>query len=61
MLVTQFTTVKLLLSELLKNLTLKFATDAYFRKTGLERSAGLSKDLEWFSQQDLVIPEPSNP
>ncbi|XWS14666.1 hypothetical protein CRYUN_Cryun35bG0029000 [Craigia yunnanensis] len=34
---------------------------AYFRKTGLERSAGLSKDLEWFSQQDFVIPEPSNP
>ncbi|XVF74180.1 hypothetical protein PTKIN_Ptkin13bG0089500 [Pterospermum kingtungense] len=34
---------------------------AYFRKTGLERSAGLAKDLEWFSQQDLVIPEPSNP
>ncbi|XVE55930.1 hypothetical protein DITRI_Ditri03aG0196700 [Diplodiscus trichospermus] len=34
---------------------------AYFRKTGLERSSGLSKDLEWFSQQDLVIPEPSNP
>lgn len=40
---------------------MKFATDAYFRKTGLERSAGLSKDLEWFSQRDLVIPEPSNP
>ncbi|EOY14542.1 Heme oxygenase 2, putative isoform 1 [Theobroma cacao] len=34
---------------------------AYFRKTGLERSPGLSKDLEWFSQQDFVIPEPSNP
>ncbi|KAG8493643.1 hypothetical protein CXB51_011031 [Gossypium anomalum] len=34
---------------------------AYFRKTGLERSAGLSKDLEWFSQRDLVVPEPSNP
>ncbi|GLT47013.1 hypothetical protein SLA2020_207350 [Shorea laevis] len=34
---------------------------AYFRKTGLERSQGLMKDLEWFSQQNLVIPEPSNP
>ncbi|CAK9178622.1 unnamed protein product [Ilex paraguariensis] len=34
---------------------------AYFRKTGLERSEGLSKDLEWFSQRDIVIPEPSNP
>ncbi|KAL1817789.1 hypothetical protein DCAR_0522267 [Daucus carota subsp. sativus] len=34
---------------------------AYFRKTGLERSVALSKDLEWFSQQDIVIPEASNP
>ncbi|OMO79020.1 Armadillo-type [Corchorus capsularis] len=34
---------------------------AYFRRTGLERSPGLSKDLEWFSQQNLVIPEPSTP
>lgn len=34
---------------------------AYFRKTGLERSKALSKDLEWFSQQDIVVPEPSNP
>lgn len=34
---------------------------AYFRKTGLERAGCLSKDLEWFSQQDIVIPEPSNP
>uniref|UniRef100_A0A5B6ZNT0 heme oxygenase (biliverdin-producing) n=1 Tax=Davidia involucrata TaxID=16924 RepID=A0A5B6ZNT0_DAVIN len=34
---------------------------AYFRKTGLERSKGLSKDLEWFSQQDIAIPPPSNP
>ncbi|XP_010916650.1 probable inactive heme oxygenase 2, chloroplastic [Elaeis guineensis] len=33
----------------------------YFRRTGLERSASLSKDLEWFRQQDLVIPEPSAP
>lgn len=36
-------------------------TDAYFRKTGLERSEMLSKDLEWFRLQDLEIPEPSNP
>ncbi|XP_039146140.1 probable inactive heme oxygenase 2, chloroplastic [Dioscorea cayenensis subsp. rotundata] len=34
---------------------------AYFRKTGLERSSGLSKDLEWFSQQGPVIPEQSSP
>ncbi|KAK8677601.1 hypothetical protein V6N13_143129 [Hibiscus sabdariffa] len=34
---------------------------AYFRKNGLERSACLSKDLEWFSQRDFVVPEPSNP
>ncbi|XAR61857.1 Heme oxygenase (biliverdin-producing) [Bertholletia excelsa] len=34
---------------------------AYFRRTGLERSEGLSKDLEWFGQQDIVIPPPSNP
>ncbi|CAA3012580.1 probable inactive heme oxygenase 2, chloroplastic [Olea europaea subsp. europaea] len=33
----------------------------YFRKTGLERSECLSKDLEWFSQQDNVVPHPSNP
>lgn len=35
--------------------------DAYFRKTGLERADCISKDLEWFSQQGNVIPEPSNP
>ncbi|KAF7817517.1 putative inactive heme oxygenase 2, chloroplastic [Senna tora] len=34
---------------------------AYFRKNGLERSEGLSKDLEWFSQQGLMIPDPSSP
>ncbi|KAK9946559.1 hypothetical protein M0R45_012019 [Rubus argutus] len=34
---------------------------AYFRKTGLERSEALSKDLEWFGEQGNVIPEPSNP
>ncbi|XP_050364906.1 probable inactive heme oxygenase 2, chloroplastic [Argentina anserina] len=34
---------------------------AYFRKTGLERSEAISKDLEWFGEQGNVIPEPSNP
>lgn len=33
----------------------------YFRNTGLERSESISKDLEWFSQQDVLIPEPSKP
>lgn len=35
--------------------------DAYFRRTGLERAECISKDLEWFSQQGHVIPEPGNP
>lgn len=35
--------------------------DSYFRKSGLERSDCLAKDLEWFSEQGIVIPEPSNP
>ncbi|KAK4745687.1 hypothetical protein SAY87_011999 [Trapa incisa] len=34
---------------------------AYFRKTGLERSGSLSKDLEWFSQQEVAIPPASDP
>ncbi|XP_074279302.1 putative inactive heme oxygenase 2, chloroplastic isoform X2 [Silene latifolia] len=34
---------------------------AYFRRTGLERSESLARDLEWFRQQDMLIPEPSNP
>ncbi|KAM3710449.1 hypothetical protein ACJW31_01G030800 [Castanea mollissima] len=34
---------------------------AYFRKTGLERSEALEKDLEWLGQQGFVIPEPSGP
>ncbi|XP_073135378.1 probable inactive heme oxygenase 2, chloroplastic [Henckelia pumila] len=33
----------------------------YFRKTGLERSNGLSKDLEWLRLQGNLIPQPSNP
>lgn len=35
--------------------------DVYFRKTGLESSDYLSRDLEWFRQQGNVIPEASNP
>lgn len=31
----------------------------YFRKSGLERSASISKDLEWFREQGIAIPEPS--
>jgi len=31
----------------------------YFRKSGLERSARISKDLEWFNEQGIAIPEPS--
>ncbi|KAG9450955.1 hypothetical protein H6P81_010920 [Aristolochia fimbriata] len=34
---------------------------AYFRKTGLERTQGLSKDLEWFREQGHTIPEPGPP
>ena len=44
-----------------KSLHFFLIVDAYFRRTGLERSEGLSKDLEWFSQQNLVIPPPSDP
>lgn len=35
--------------------------DVYFRKTGLERSATIFRDLEWFREMGNVIPEPSNP
>ncbi|KAK3164524.1 hypothetical protein QOZ80_1AG0020470 [Eleusine coracana subsp. coracana] len=34
---------------------------AELRNTGLERSAALKKDLEWFRQQGHAIPEPSAP
>lgn len=34
---------------------------AEFRNTGLERSASLAKDLEWFREQGYSIPEPSAP
>ncbi|VVA98546.1 unnamed protein product [Arabis nemorensis] len=33
---------------------------AYFRRTGLERSESLERDLQWFTTQNLAIPEPSN-
>ncbi|RDX98055.1 Heme oxygenase 1, chloroplastic [Mucuna pruriens] len=36
-------------------------TDAEFRNTGLERSASLAEDLEWFKEQGHTIPEPSSP
>ena len=36
-------------------------SDTYFRKTGLERSASISKDLEWFKQRGIDIPQPSSP
>ncbi|KAH6829389.1 Plant heme oxygenase family protein [Perilla frutescens var. hirtella] len=38
-----------------------FPEYAEFRNTGLERSASLAKDLEWFKQQGHAIPEPSSP
>ncbi|KAK3001428.1 hypothetical protein RJ639_021828 [Escallonia herrerae] len=38
-----------------------FPEYAEFRNTGLERSEGLAKDLEWFKQQGHIIPEPSSP
>ncbi|XP_058727606.1 heme oxygenase 1, chloroplastic-like [Vicia villosa] len=34
---------------------------AEFKNTGLERSASLDKDLEWFKEQGYTIPEPSFP
>lgn len=37
-----------------------FPADAYFRKTGLERSDCLSSDLDWFSEQGIAIPDPSS-
>lgn len=43
------------------NVLILSGVDAYFRKTGLERSECLAKDLEWFSQEGNVIPAPSNP
>lgn len=34
----------------------KIVTDAEFQNTGLERSAGLTKDLEWFASEGHEIP-----
>ncbi|KAL6593711.1 hypothetical protein ACP70R_048612 [Stipagrostis hirtigluma subsp. patula] len=31
----------------------------YFRTSGLERSDSIAKDLEWFREQGIAIPEPS--
>lgn len=53
-----------ILWEILKESLLRFVfpiADTYFRKTGLERSEGLAMDLEWFSQRNIEIPEPSTP
>ncbi|KAL2621149.1 hypothetical protein R1flu_001354 [Riccia fluitans] len=36
-----------------------YASYAKFRNTGLERSAALAKDLEWFKSQGHEIPEPA--
>lgn len=36
-------------------------TDVYFRRTGLERSDCISRDIEWLKEQGNEIPEPSNP
>lgn len=36
-----------------------FHSDVYFRKSGLERSARITKDLEWFGGQGIAVPEPS--
>ncbi|KAK9665930.1 hypothetical protein RND81_14G146700 [Saponaria officinalis] len=32
-----------------------------FRRTGLERSESLARDLEWFGEQNMLIPDPSSP
>ncbi|KAL8149725.1 heme oxygenase 1, chloroplastic-like [Apium graveolens] len=39
----------------------EFPEYAEFQNTGLERSEGLEKDLEWFKMQGHDIPEPSPP
>ncbi|KAI4996980.1 probable inactive heme oxygenase 2, chloroplastic [Hordeum vulgare subsp. vulgare] len=31
----------------------------YFRRSGMERAASIEKDLEWFREQAIEIPEPS--
>lgn len=34
--------------------------DAELRKTGLERSERIAKDVKWFEQQGYAIPQPSS-
>jgi hypothetical protein len=34
-------------------------SDVYFRKSGLERSESIAKDLEWFREQGVAIPKSS--
>lgn len=34
-------------------------SDVYFRKSGLERSESIAKDLEWFREKGIQIPEAS--
>lgn len=35
-------------------------TDAELRKTGLERSERIAKDMEWFEEQGYAIPQASS-
>lgn len=39
---------------------IRYAADAEFRNTGLERSEKLGKDMEWLEQQGHAIPPPSS-
>ncbi|KAK7281644.1 hypothetical protein RIF29_09811 [Crotalaria pallida] len=52
-----------LVYDTLEKIVQEAAYPAYaeFRNTGLERSASLEKDLEWFKEQGYAIPEPSSP
>jgi hypothetical protein len=36
-------------------------SDVHFRKSSLEKTENLVKDLEWFKEQGYAIPEPSLP
>lgn len=49
--------------DTLENIVLEPPHPSYaeFRNTGLERSASLAQDLEWFKEQGHTIPEPSSP
>ncbi|XP_078432390.1 heme oxygenase 1, chloroplastic-like [Wolffia australiana] len=52
-----------LVYDTLDSILAKAACPSYaeFRNTGLERSASLTQDLEWFKSQGHAIPEPSSP